>query len=188
MIKKYTYLLAPLLLVLFLAGCSADAAATGEDAVGAGNAGAPAAAENTGSTGNETTAIAGENPGNAGSETTSAANVDIDLTELSTTMMQARFHHILSNAEDYLGQTIRVRGQYHNMPFGDEYLHFVMIIPGDECCRMGFEFMRAGDYVYPDDFPAQYGALEIKGVLTRGFDGTFGNFLYLAVDDVFIIG
>ena len=40
-------------------------------------------------------------------------DVDIDLTTLNTTMLQARVNEILENPNDYKGKTVRVTGSYN---------------------------------------------------------------------------
>lgn len=121
-------------------------------------------------------------------DTIGDVSVDVDLSALSSTMAQAKFINIMQNSDDYLGRTIRVQGPYFSMPFPqtDEHLHFVMVIEGDECCRMGFEFMVSGDTVYPYDYPAQYAMIEIVGIISMLEE--FGQyFLYIATDEIVLL-
>ena len=116
-------------------------------------------------------------------------DVDVDLTALSKTVAQAEFQNILSNADDYLGKTIKVNGQYYSL-FVDRtgnYHHFVIVVPGDECCMMGFEFKLSGDHVYPDDYPAQNVMIEVTGTFERYNENGNSN-LHLADSDMTVLG
>jgi len=88
---------------------------------------------------------------------------DIDFTELSTIMASAMFNHIMMRHEEFLGQTIRVRGLYFSMPLGDEILHFTMISEDDvDCCGGMFEFMfNDPSFIFPPDG----GVVEVTGTL-----------------------
>jgi hypothetical protein len=118
----------------------------------------------------------------------SESDVDIDLSELSMTMIQAEYARILSNADDYSGKTIRVVGAYYTLFFENPgtRFHYIIIIPGDECCQEGFEFRRAGDYDFPGDYPSQNAMIQITGTLRRDEDIGL-SYLYIAVDDFLVI-
>jgi len=188
--KKHLGLIFVLLLAGFIAaGCGAPAPSYGggssaghdddyDGTLAIGNDGAPAASS-------DDTQAASYNGSPAARQD---VHVDVDLTALSSTMAQAEFINILTNPSDYLGKTIRVRGPYFNINFQEfgEVFHFVMVIEGDECCRMGFEFILSGDYAYPDDFPSQYARIEITGVLSVIEHGE-QNFLYLATDEITLL-
>ena len=117
-----------------------------------------------------------------------ARDIDIDLSELSRIMVQAEFQNILTNSADNIGKTIRVNGLYYSLFWeqADRHLHYVMIVDGDECCRMGFEFMLVGDSVFPDDYPAQYTLIEVTGIFSR-YNELGATYLYLAVDEIVIL-
>ena len=113
------------------------------------------------------------------------SEVDIDLTELSMTMIEAEYQRIITNAEDNIGKTIRTYGSYRTLIIDNagNYLHFIVVVPGDECCWLGFEFIRDGDYNFPDDYPAQNSAILITGTLDKYTDSG-SSFLFIAVDDL----
>ena len=93
----------------------------------------------------------------------------IDLTVLSSTVLSAEINNIMTNPGSYIGKTIRVRGSY-SVTFDQQaggYLHFVITKDGDECCREGFEFILAGDHVFPDGYPEIGAGIEVAGVFER---------------------
>jgi len=115
-------------------------------------------------------------------------DVDIDLSELSMTMIQAEYQKIISNPEDYMGKTIKVYGSYYILPLDNagNIAHYVIIVQGDECCQMGFEFKRDGNYVYPEDYPSQNSMIQITGTLDK--HEQFGAvYIYIDVDELTII-
>jgi len=123
------------------------------------------------------------------SNDTGDSDVDVDLSVLSTTMAQAEYENIIINSGKYIGQTIRASGTYF-MSIDDltgDYYHYIIIIPGDDCCQMGFEFKRDGEYAVPDDYPERNAAIVVTGILSRGDDRGFPYF-YLSSGEMTIVG
>ena len=106
--------------------------------------------------------------------------VDIDLTTLNNTMLQARVNEILENPNDYKGKTVRVTGTYSKSYYEqtDQYYNYVLGYDETMCCAAwGIEFM--GDSV-PE---------EIEQYTTIGLVGTFDfyeelgqTYFYINVD------
>ena len=112
------------------------------------------------------------------------SDVDVDLSKLSTTMAQAEYENIVSNSGKYIGKTIRAAGTYYDTYNSTgENFHYIIIIQGDECCQLGFEFKREGEYSAPDDYPAISSPIEVTGILSRGDDRGF-PYLYLASAEI----
>ena len=107
-------------------------------------------------------------------------DVDIDLTALNTTMLQARVNEILDNPNEYKGKTVRVTGYYNKSYYDqtDKYYNYVLGYDQTMCCAAwGIEFM--GDCV-PE---------EIEQYTTIGLVGTFDfyeelgqTYFYINVD------
>jgi len=112
------------------------------------------------------------------------SDVDIDLTELSITMMQAEFNRIISDSDDYIGKTIRAGGTLRTMLIDNagNYAHYIVVIPGDDCCWSGFEFKRDESYNFPRDYPRQDASIVISGTLSR-YRESGVTYLYIAVDE-----
>jgi len=116
-------------------------------------------------------------------------DVDVDLTAMSSIVARAKFYNIMENAADYLGNTIRARGEYFSF-FIDEfgrYAHYVTIVEGDGiCCPPdGFEIKLTGDGVGPGDYPDQDTMIEVVGVLGR-YEEQGQGYLYIAIDEITI--
>ena len=100
-------------------------------------------------------------------DTPVSSDVDIDLTSLSSTMVLATIANIHDNPDEYLGQTIRIRGLYYNYYYdiAERYFHYVMYEDDNACCSSGFEFQLGSDYVFPDDYPQETSSILVEGVL-----------------------
>ncbi|MCL1806847.1 MAG: hypothetical protein FWG31_04005 [Oscillospiraceae bacterium] len=90
-----------------------------------------------------------------------AGGVDLDLSILGSVVAYSQLVTILQNSDDYLGKTIKIKGQYYSTYFEQTGLihHFVMV--GDEasCCQQGLEFIWKGGY------PEEEQTIDITGVL-----------------------
>ena len=119
---------------------------------------------------------------------TKESDVDIDLSELSLSIIQTEYSQIVSNATDYSGKTIRAYGSYYTLFFDDtgKHSHYIIVVPGDECCRLGFEFRRDGDYVFPQDYPSENAIILITGTLHRDADSGLSS-IYIDVDELSVI-
>ena len=112
--------------------------------------------------------------------------VDVDLTMLGQSMMIAMINNIYATPGEYIGQTIKMMGQYtsvDNMDIGRRF-HYVLNMDDSECCSYGFIFEYGG--VYPDDFPEEGAHIEVSGTFGRG-DAQGQFYHYLAIDGITII-
>jgi len=104
-------------------------------------------------------------------EVSSSTDKELDLTLLSSTMVYSEVYNIVYTPEDYIGRTIKMRGQYYyayNEETEREY-HFVLIDDAAACCQQGLEFIVKDENAYPKD-----GAeVEVTGVFeSYDEDGT----------------
>ncbi len=102
------------------------------------------------------------------------ADVDIDLTALSSTMVYSEVYNMMNAPEDYIGKTVRAKGpfaMYHDEQ-NDNYFFAVRIQDATACCAQGLEFVWAGDHTYPDDYPALNTEIEVCGRFNTYMDGT----------------
>ena len=123
---------------------------------------------------------AGDNISNTGR--TETDGVDIDLSVLSNIMVQAEVNNIYTNSSDYIGKTIKVTGPYYSQYWQETGLtyHYVMIVEGDACCRLGLEFKIAGN------FPQQDTMIEVTGVLGK-YTELKSTFIYISADSMTIL-
>jgi len=115
-------------------------------------------------------------------------DIDVDFTVLGATIAEALYHNVINNAADYMGQLIRVSGTYHPMVFpqNDNTYHFIVVVPGDECCQLYFEFRLPAEDMNPDSFPPILTLIEVTGVLSRYAESGV-SYLYLADSEMIIM-
>ena len=115
-------------------------------------------------------------------------DIDIDFALLSATIREAEYYKIMEDADTYIGSLIRAVGTYFPLYFsqnGKTY-HYVIIVPGDDCCQIGFEFKLPGDNINPDDYPAARTKIEVIGTLSR-YDERGTSYIYIAAEEVNIL-
>ncbi len=81
------------------------------------------------------------------------AEVEIDLTELSSTMVYSQVLDMMTEPETYRGKTVRMRGQaastYYDVT--DRTYHAVIIADATACCAQGIEYELGAGERYPED-------------------------------------
>lgn len=82
-----------------------------------------------------------------------SGDVDVDLTQLSSTMVFAEVYHIMVEPKDYMGKRIRISGistVYEDQKAGKSYYSCV-VLDATACCAQGIEFkLRDGGH-YPEN-------------------------------------
>ena len=114
-------------------------------------------------------------------------DIDVDLTVMSSTMAQAEFNRIFSNLEDYLGKTIKIAGPYYSFHLEQTGVlyRYVLIVEGDECCRIGIEIRSDDEGMSHTEFARQNALVEVIGILRTHMD--FGYALpYIAIDELIV--
>lgn len=118
-------------------------------------------------------ACGGENtaqkPAAEGAEGTAA--VDVDLTVLSGIMVYSEVNSMISFPDNYIGKTVKMRGQFTIYQATDENGAFIpdkrffacMIADATACCAQGLEFALAGEPVYPDEYPELGAEITVVG-------------------------
>ncbi len=82
-----------------------------------------------------------------------AEAVDLDLTQLSSTMVYSEVYNIMTAPEDYVGKTIRMEGECLSSfyePTGLTY-YSVIIQDATACCAQGIEYVLSEGQSYPAD-------------------------------------
>lgn len=91
--------------------------------------------------------------------------VDLDLSELSSSIAYAQIYNMKYTPDDHIGKTVKIRGQfayYENPDTKDRYFACV-ITDGTGCCSQELEFIPAGEHAYPDDYPAIDSEITVTG-------------------------
>ena len=95
--------------------------------------------------------------------------VDIDLTKMSSTMIYSTVFNIVTKPTDFVGKTMRMRGEYTIYPISaTETIHACLVRDAAGCCSQGIEF-KLTDGRYPN---ANSGEITVVGTLaTQKIDG-----------------
>lgn len=96
----------------------------------------------------------------------SSDGIDVDLTALSATMVYSEVFNMMVSPENYIGKTIKMAGQFYSSydEIRDRRYYACLIMDATACCAQGMEFVLDGSYKYPDDYPAEGGAVCVTGV------------------------
>lgn len=124
-------------------------------------------------------------------EDSGADEIDVDLTQLSSTMVYGEVYQMVMDPDKYVGKTIKMRGQFYSSlyaPTGKTY-YFVLISDATACCSQGLEFVwDDGSHIYPDEYPVEGDEIEITGVFETYMDpGDTQEFFHLLTDDIMVI-
>lgn len=92
-------------------------------------------------------------------------DIDIDLTQLSSTFVYSEVYDMMVKPENYIGKTIRMTGAfnvYEDEETGKIY-YSCIISDATACCQQGIEFELKGKHKYPDDYPKQDEEITVTG-------------------------
>ncbi len=81
--------------------------------------------------------------------------VNLDLSGMIGTVVYAQVYNMLYDPDAYLGKIIRIAGYYNyyeDQAHGVVY-HACIVPDATACCAQGIEFVRAGEHIWPDEYP-----------------------------------
>lgn len=89
--------------------------------------------------------------------------IDVDLTQLSSTMVYSEVFNMMYVPEDYIGKTVKMNGAFalysqqmdeNGQPDLNYPIYYACVIAdATACCSQGLGFVLNGNYSYPDDYP-----------------------------------
>ena len=86
-------------------------------------------------------------------ETRDPDAVDVDLTQLSSTMVYSEVYAMVYEPEQYIGKTVKMQGLFATQEYNGARLFACIVQDATACCAQGLEFEMAEALVYPDDYP-----------------------------------
>ncbi len=105
--------------------------------------------------------------------------IDVDLTKMSATMVYSEVYNMMALPDDYLGQTVRMRGEFQYYEGEERNYYVVLIADAMACCQQGMEFVLSGDYSFPEDYPAPGTTVTVTGVFDTYMEGEYMRFAQL---------
>lgn len=115
----------------------------------------------------------------------STEGIDIDLTQLSSTMVYSEVFNIVSDPESFVGKVIKMQGMftmYHDEAT-DKYYYGCIIQDATACCSQGLEFIPLNATVYPDDFPEEMSTITVTGTFSIYEEG---EYKYMTLKDAYM--
>lgn len=101
----------------------------------------------------------------------SSDGIDIDLTTMSSTMVYSEVLNMQQNPESYLGLTVKMKGPFNVTEIDDKRYFACIIADATACCTTGIEFVRKGDYSYPEDYPEPKQEITVVGTFNTYMEG-----------------
>lgn len=94
-----------------------------------------------------------------------SGNVDVDLTEMNSTMIYSEVYNMMMDPVDYLGKTIRIYGMYTHYyeEASDTHYYACVVQDATACCAQGLEFVLVDDYIWPNDYPEDGAEIVVTG-------------------------
>ena len=97
--------------------------------------------------------------------------IDIDLTKLGSTMVYSEVFNMMSVPGEYVGKTVKMSGTFSLYEGETRNYYACVIADATACCAQGIEFVRRGDYRYPEDYPAVGDPITVVGVFDTYHEG-----------------
>ncbi len=108
--------------------------------------------------------------------------VDVDLTQLSSTMVYSEVYAMVYEPEKYIGKTVKMHGLFATQEYDDERFYACIVQDATACCAQGLEFELAEELVYPDDYPEPGTEITVVGTFDSYKEEVNGNYyLYLVL-------
>lgn len=100
--------------------------------------------------------------------------VDIDLTEMSSTMIYSEVYNMMISPDEYDGKTVRIFGMYTCYEASEDKVYYACIVQdATQCCAQGLEFVLNDSYVWPDDYPENGDEVTVTGVFEVYEEGNY---------------
>lgn len=101
-----------------------------------------------------------------------SSNYDIDLASMSSTMVYSEVYAMVNEPDKYIGKKVRMAGQFalysafdtEGNPIPGQNYYACVIADATACCSQGIEFVLAGDYKYPQDYPDLWSDIVVSGI------------------------
>lgn len=99
--------------------------------------------------------------------------IDVDLTQLSSTMVYSEVFNMMMSPDDYIGKIVKMQGTYTVYDGDIRKYHACLIADATACCAQGIEFQLTEDYQYPDDYPKEGTLITVIGVFDVYKEGSY---------------
>ncbi len=117
----------------------------------------------------------------------SPLKADIDLTEMSSTMVYSTVYNMMVLPEDYLGKVVKMTGTFtvYRDSETEIYYYGCIIQDATACCAQGIEFEPETELSYPGDFPEVGSDVTVIGTFDTYEEG---EYLYCTLRNAVMLG
>ena len=103
----------------------------------------------------------------------SDGSFDVDLTELSSTVVYSEVYNMMVTPEDYVGKSVRMQGQFAVYEGEQRNYYACIIADATACCSQGIEFILPDSYKYPEDYPEIGDVITVSGIFDTYTEGEY---------------
>ncbi len=122
------------------------------------------------------------------SERNDPGTVDVDLTQLSSTMVYSEVYAMATDPEQYIGKTVKMEGLFITQEYNGARLYACIVQDATACCAQGLEFEMAEDLVFPDDFPEPGSEITVVGTFDYYKEDINGDYyIYLVLKNAVLL-
>ena len=92
--------------------------------------------------------------------------IDLDLTQLSSTMVYSEVYNMMEAPEKYVGKKVKMAGNFavYTDAENNKNYYACLISDATACCAQGIEFEWKGEHTFPDDYPDENTEISVIGV------------------------
>ena len=101
----------------------------------------------------------------------------LDLTFMSSTAVYAEVLNMMTSPEQYRYRKVKINGifGYREDEETGRMIFGCVILDATQCCEQGIEFIRSGDYSYPEDYPEPGEMITVEGTFDYYTNGSVIN-------------
>ena len=101
----------------------------------------------------------------------------LDLTFMSSTAVYSEVLNVMTSPEQYRFRKMKINGifGYRTNEETGKMIFGCVILDATQCCEQGIEFIRSGDYTFPDDYPEPGEMITVEGTFDYYTDGNLVN-------------
>ena len=104
-------------------------------------------------------------------ETEAGEKINVDLTEMSSTMVYSEVYNMTVCPDDYMGKTVKMRGSFAYAEGDGRYYFACVIADATACCSQGIEFILAYNRKFPEEYPQPGDEITVTGVFDTYYEG-----------------
>lgn len=114
----------------------------------------------------------------------SADGIDLDLTEMSATMVYSEVLGMVYEPDSYRGKVVKMAGDfsYYLDEQTGKYYFACIVKDATECCAQGIEYSLKGDYSFPEDYPELGDPVTVIGTFDTYEEG---GYIYMYLKDAY---